>query len=84
MVKQEITQSSKIQPRDLFRKKYGKNFSRSFFFPEKKIFLLPTNPRSEESKLSSYNEVFYSFFLPLQTKGKKVLIAFCMAIKKLL
>lgn len=24
------------------------------------------------------------FFLPLQTKGKKVLIAFCMAIKKLL
>lgn len=31
-----------------------------------------------QRKLCSYNEVF----LPLQTKGKKVLIAFCTAIKK--
>lgn len=82
----EITQSLKFSLEN-FSTKIWKEFFPLFppkkNEPKRERFLSPTNPRSVESKLSLYNEVFFSLF-PLQTKGKKVLIAFCMAIKKLL
>lgn len=76
----QITAKLEILPRELFNKNMEKNF---LLLP----FVLNKNFPGSPFFFNNFREENFAHtmkFLPLQTKGKKVLIAFCMAIKKLL
>lgn len=73
----QVSKAFRNQPREVFSENMNKVISAAFLFFQ--IFLLEQVGRERQNgNFCSYNEVS----LPLQTKGKKVLIAFCMAIKK--